>query len=95
MIALVALSTNCTLWMATSSIWHLTRPMEPRCHRRHQLEQEGALCVHEAATDSVARATALGDRSCPEGTLLRSENSTLLLCEVLDWPPSLPHGRRS
>ena len=66
--------------------------MSPGASARRSLDQESCERGHVTASSCVAGAIAVGARCVPDGTFLRSKNSTLLaFISLMPWPP-LPRG---
>ena len=66
--------------------------MSPGASARRSLDQESWERGHVTASRCVAGAIAVGARCVPDGTFLRSENSTLLALSCWQWRPPLPRG---
>jgi len=66
--------------------------MSPGASARRSLDQESCERGHVTASSCVAGAIAVGARCVPDGTFLRSKNSTLLAFISLTPCPPLPRG---
>ena len=93
MAATDTVTTNSTLYSTVaSSSTGPGSPWSPGASARRSLDQESWERGHVTASSCVAGAIAVGARCVPDGTFLRSKNSTLLALSCWQWRPPLPRG---
>ena len=93
MAATDTVTTNSTLYSTVASSSTASgSPWSPGASARRSLDQESWERGHVTASSCVAGAIAVGARCVPNGTFLRSKNSTLLALSCWQWRPPLPRG---